>query len=220
MKYFKLLTPIVLFLALSCSKKQASSVSQSQSVNTQLLDEIENLNTKSAKKISYAFLNKQERLTLWQRHLSYYLDADLSSAQKAHIQSLLKYISAETFADDVNLVRLEEFTKPWMETAKQLFEKSLLNDLVSDIHPRAYSIDFVSALKKRMENSAASLKTATVVTQPVTNDSGGNCSCSTKSDYCDAHMQCTLPSGGCTQQSGCGTLWSYTCNGNCLIIND
>jgi hypothetical protein len=40
------------------------------------------------------------------------------------------------------------------------------------------------------------------------------CGCSTDSDWCPISGYCKL--GNCSPtQSGCGTLWSYPCNGNC-----
>jgi hypothetical protein len=42
----------------------------------------------------------------------------------------------------------------------------------------------------------------------------GACDCSTESDYCPAWSACG--GGGCNStQRGCGTLWSYPCNGGC-----
>ena len=41
-----------------------------------------------------------------------------------------------------------------------------------------------------------------------------NCSCSTASDYCSVWSYCKA--GGCSQtENGCGTFWSYPCNGVC-----
>lgn len=37
------------------------------------------------------------------------------------------------------------------------------------------------------------------------------CECSTISDFCGGHCQ----QGGCSQISGCGFLYTYTCNGRC-----
>lgn len=42
----------------------------------------------------------------------------------------------------------------------------------------------------------------------------GACDCSTTSDWCPISGYCSA--GGCSPtQSGCGTLWSYPCNGMC-----
>lgn len=40
------------------------------------------------------------------------------------------------------------------------------------------------------------------------------CTCSTSSDWCSGSNVCGT-GYNCTQVSGCGTFWAYTCNGKC-----
>lgn len=41
------------------------------------------------------------------------------------------------------------------------------------------------------------------------------CTCSVKSDYCTNSTNCYGGAQGCLQSGGCGTFYSYTCNGLC-----
>jgi hypothetical protein len=43
----------------------------------------------------------------------------------------------------------------------------------------------------------------------------GGCKCSKKSDWCEGILICR--NDYCEETSGCGTFWSYTCNGGCYI---
>ena len=214
MNNIKFFLPAILILALSCAKKQGNAVAVTPNVNQELINEIENMNSPAAKKASYVLLNPQERLTLWQRHLANYMGADLSAAQKTHLKALQNYITAETFSDNRDMSKIEQFTEPWYATAKQIFDKTLLNDITSGISNQTYIVSLVSAINTRAENSqlAARLaKSSTLGAQP---DDILDCNCATQSDYCNGSLSCASGTG-CNIQGYCGFLLSYKCNGKC-----
>src|SRR5579859_3590149 len=42
-----------------------------------------------------------------------------------------------------------------------------------------------------------------------------SCECSNSSDYCGGGKSCSLGANGCAETGGCGTGWTYPCNGMC-----
>lgn len=214
MKYIKILLPGIFSLAISCAKKQESAPNTAQTVNQDLIDEIENMHNPSAQKASYSLLNPQERLTLWRRHFENYQSADLNDAQKEHLAALQKFLTAEMFSGNRNMAEIEKFTIPWEAKAKTLFEKPLLADIVTGINNRQFVVDFVAALNTRAEN--AKIANSTINPNDITPPPIDylDCNCSTKSDYCQSPLTCGSGTN-CKPQDGCGFLLSYTCNGKC-----
>ncbi|TQW01211.1 hypothetical protein V2A60_002218 [Cordyceps javanica] len=43
-----------------------------------------------------------------------------------------------------------------------------------------------------------------------------DCQCSTKDSWCDNNTRCSGGAGGCSKVGGCGTLYRYECDGECV----
>ena len=150
---------------------------------------------------SYDAAKKRE---VWLQKIQLLLDnQNYTEAEYAHVASLLNhlhenYFEPENIASEA-LVR-RQFAVDWISKAKTNLGWS--DKGIAFVIYRLYTnqIQFDSEIN------------ASQTDQIEIGDPSGNCSCSTASDYCITN-RCN--SGSCNITTGCGWLWSETCDGKC-----
>lgn len=150
---------------------------------------------------SYDALKKRET---WMQRIQLLLDTQgYTEAEYAHVSSLLSHLDENFFVterleSEVNERR--KFSSDWISTAK--------NTLGWSDKDVAFVVYRLYTDKAQFDSEIATLRpsSATVI------DPNGNCTCSTSSSFC-ADLMCV--SGGCQLTTGCGWLWSETCDGTC-----
>jgi hypothetical protein len=140
-------------------------------------------------------LSPAARNSLWQQHFQRYLAAHptLSPEQVAFVKMAQSRMSPMLFSDDQSMAPSKELTAVASELesrATTLFAESEIHALLANLGPIAVSEPSVE---------------------------GVACECSRSSDYCSnrgSGYRCTA--SNCDyKSSGCGTFWSYPCNGIC-----
>ena len=116
---------------------------------------------------------------------------NLTTDQQIFISNLEKKIVPEIFLSPNNSNKIVFDDREIKSTAIKLFG-------VAD----AYSLlVMISESKNIRETDAVAV--------------GLSCGCSTSNDWCTGESTCHP--GGCNSKSGCGTLFLYTCNGDCKV---
>jgi hypothetical protein len=183
----------------------------------------------SLKKRRAAFRNASpnQKSLLWRTHLALFLvkRPEFNEWQRAIIYSAMELVTADYFD-----VRSDD---PAWKTKVQEPSRSLELQILNAFS-RLDAAKIFATLGDDAESakSNASLLLKNIYQTPLS-DSGPykqviltklvaddfeleqtSCECSTSSDYCSIWSACR--SGGCaTTADGCGTFWSYPCNGAC-----
>lgn len=127
-----------------------------------------------------------------------------SKQEKNHIQKLIDHIHLEYFKEESILtesISRHQFADEWMEYG--------INELGWDDQFIAYVVFRMYTNYYQFEAELSMLKSFGTI---VTTDSEGSCNCNTSADFCSGAL---CNSNGCTTSSGCGWLWSESCNGSC-----
>lgn len=153
---------------------------------------------------SYDATRKRE---VWVQKIQLLLETQIySPAEFAHVNTLLNHLHKNYFVkQNIEHERNDrkQFATDWINKAKNSL--GWTDQQVAFIVYRLYttSSQFDSELR-----FSQSIQQQTVI-QPL-----ANCSCSTSTDYCLGNLLCN--SGSCIlTSSGCGWLWSESCNGAC-----
>jgi hypothetical protein len=148
----------------------------------------------------------EKKRTAWLDKLEQVLYSScLSEAETNHIQKLIDHIEAGYFSD-------KKIKKGSASRAK--FAAEWLNYASNDL---GWSGEFIAFLVYRLYTKQSQFEAELSVVKSfkvkaTTNSESGTCNCNTAADYCGSH-DCLLT--GCSTGSGCGWLWSGTCNGYC-----
>lgn len=158
-------------------------------------------------KVQRAIFNSwdyQRKRTAWLDKLQYVLShTQLNNVEKDHIKELINHINQNYFKKEnitADTVLQANFAAKWISYSSTKLKWD--NQFIAFLVYRLYTdqAQFDSELSKRF-GSTTSL-----------NSEQGNCDCSVSSDYCGG-VSCE--SGECVSSTGCGWLWSMSCNGNC-----
>lgn len=121
-----------------------------------------------------------------------------------HINKLVGHISVNYFTTNVD--SLEFSQKKKFETEWSAYAKDVLAWDESKIH---FIVNSLCITETQYNQIMLELKE--IIIDSISQD----CTCSTESDYCsDFGGHCSSASCNITS-SGCGWLWSYSCNGAC-----
>lgn len=133
-----------------------------------------------------------ERSALWTAQLRARLDdrAEIDERQRAALQRASDLVSDVTIFADGD-----------PDAAQDRRIRAVTDELV-DAFGKATATDLVTVLGRQTPEEAADEPSRAAA-----------CACATASDWCSSPSRCRSTS--CTQQSGCGAFWSYTCNGRC-----
>jgi len=208
-------------LSTSCNKSQKGSSTQEQRLeNVQLMPLLEQ------RKVTYGLLSPQEKAFIWKLHLEDMIaSVRYNSEQQLVIKEALAFLKEEHFASGSSFWKSNEF-EIWKYKSAKVFndeEKALLfNDI-----KKSFASVRISAL---LADTTGTDTTGTDSTGHGGSGGGDStaapkCSCSKSTDYCGIYNTgdaCTglfiWSCGGssCTSTTtGCGTFWSYPCNGTC-----
>lgn len=122
-----------------------------------------------------------------------------------HIQKLIGHIASDYFLNSKIPTQVKSrlsFADEWLNYAST--ELGWSEQFIAFLVYRLYTME------SQFEAETNLLKSISV--SSATNSETESCNCNTSSDYC-SYSDCT--SNGCSSSSGCGWLWSETCNGNC-----
>ena len=172
---------VATLLLISCENDNLESINSDAKVN-----QILKLESQNEQKLAYSFLNPQEKVTIWKKHLDLMLTSnDYNNKQINFINNLQKSLTINFFSDK--------------SKAKDTFNKKIISEGL-----RIFS-------KKELYFLITSLSTNSRLQQP---PPISTCGCSTSSDWClSGHCNGTAY---CLRDSdNCGTFWDYTCNGDC-----
>ncbi|WP_028298886.1 bacteriocin fulvocin C-related protein [Olivibacter sitiensis] len=149
----------------------------------------------------------EKKRAAWIEKLRYIIDKTLKSeAEIAHVKKLIDHIDQGYYLlekkdnEDEGKIR---FAMDWVNHA--LFELKWSKEFIAFVVYRLYKnpdqlSDEISALKGQENNMTSNAET-------------GNCQCNISVDFCSG-VSCR--GGGCSIQTGCGWLWSSTCDGRCF----
>ena len=218
MKKSIILLPVLLFLMLllSCQKNELEFscdplinefVSQNKKALSLLrIDDFTSypIDVQRAIFTSWDASKKKE---IWIEKLQKVAVADsFDSAEIFHIQDLIDHIKNGYFAnEDMNKDSLEnvDYARYWINyaTVDLGWSKKYIAFMVFRLYTNPEQLD-------NEFSGLTSLRTNVAV-----NGETGNCNCSVSSDYCGSSI---CASGNCTITSGCGWLFSQSCNGLCF----
>lgn len=125
--------------------------------------------------------------------------------EKSHIQALIDHINDNYFLKenlDKNSEIRSQFASQWLNYAH--------NKLGWTNQFSAFMVYRLYTNQSQFDSELSAIRT--IRTTVGTNSESGNCNCSVSSDFCGG-VDCR--SGGCTTTSGCGWLWSESCDGSC-----
>lgn len=148
----------------------------------------------------------QKKSSAWIDKFHYVLiNMPLTESENAHIQKLIAHISEDYFLKE-NIERNSE--------TRFLFASEWINYSINDL---GWSDQFIAFMVFRLYTDPAQFDSELSMLRStgssIRTDSEGDCSCNVSADFC-GNSFCS--SGNCTTIStGCGWLWSMSCDGNC-----
>lgn len=210
-----LLLHFMLFLLLSC-KKPPLEFSCDPKVNEFVAENRKEFAKIAVKelvaydsKVQRAIFNSwdyQKKRAAWLDKLQYILNhTQLNELEKNHIGELISHINKDYFKKEnmeTNKVLQADFAAKWISySAKELkWDHQFIAFMVYRLYTDQGQLD---AELSNLQTTKASI---------YSNSESGNCDCSVSSDYCGG-IPCG--SGNCSITTGCGWIWSMSCNGNC-----
>ena len=195
----KIFSVVIFFSLLSYSCKKLDD--KSNQVNEDAISAVTNARTTAEMKNSYALLTSAEKLAIWNLHFESFV------SENNLTQEQLNFIS--------------DFKQQWLQI--ELFDRTsdLFNNFNSQIPTikgnamtllgvdDTYSLLFNLDLAKRATQLQIAL-------EPGYDLSDNDCHCSKSDPYCNVG---SCNGGGCKESSwGCGTLWFFSCTGNCKFL--
>ncbi len=152
---------------------------------------------------SWDALKKRE---IWIEKLQIMMAADsFDSWEKNHIQDLIDHIKPDYFTNESMKADSLEHTG---------YAKYWINVAAIDL---GWSDKFIAFMVYRLYTDPGQLDNelsglSSLKTNFTVNSETGNCNCNQSSDFCNLSI---CNSGNCTITSGCGWLFSQSCNGLC-----
>ncbi len=148
---------------------------------------------------------EDKKRSIWVDKFKYLLSHEpFTAAEAAHIRTLIDHFDDDYFNKEIlqnNLHSRSAFAAEWVTYATKDLKWS--KKYIAFIVYRLYTDQ--SQLDRELSNlqiAAESLNT---------NSEAGNCSCNTSSDFCSLFCE----RGGCQITTGCGWVWSMSCDGSC-----
>jgi hypothetical protein len=148
----------------------------------------------------------QKKRSAWVDKLQYVMiHIPFSELEKAHIQALIVHINEDYFLKEnfnKNLEIRSQFASQWISYA--------INNL-------GWSNQFIAFMVYRLYTDQSQFDSELSMLKQIgkiinTESESGSCDCNVSSDFCGS-IDCH--SGGCSITSGCGWVWSMTCDGSC-----
>jgi hypothetical protein len=203
MKKLIVLLTLVCFL-ISCSKDvktngTSTSDPTAANIDTEAIEKVTSTQNFNKQKLFYALLSAEEKQTIWTNKLALMeSDETLTADQKTFVSSVLHSLTRDLFDVNKNSDKKNKYFKYVQNRSIALFGAKLAGNIFANVN--------APAKKKSLTNSVESSEYP---------PGSGDCDCSKESDWCSSGHACVRE--GCTVKSGCGTFWSYSCNGDCWI---
>ncbi len=149
----------------------------------------------------------QKKRSAWIDKFNYLLGhISFTESENTHIQKLIAHITEDYFLKEnieKNLEIRSRFAAEWINYS--------INDL-------GWSNQFIAFMVYRLYTDQAQFNSElsmlrSIGTSVKTDSESGSCDCNVSYDFCGAFNRCS--SAGCTISTGCGWLWSMSCDGAC-----
>jgi len=179
-------------LFISCTKEKSVDKTPNQ---IEAIKQVLSIQDISQQRVAYALLSVNQKKDIWLDRLNKIIKTNnLSDKQILFLKQEIDNLSPEMFIQ--NSIENIEF--------KESVKKRIKNEAISLFGFSNAQLYFttLTSIDSNKENHFT-----TTSLQP------SDCECSTSSDFCNSSYKCKVI--GCTQISGCGFLWQYTCNGWC-----
>ncbi|NQU54030.1 MAG: bacteriocin fulvocin C-related protein [Bacteroidetes bacterium] len=205
---------ILSFVLFSCTKEEELNFSCNPEIDAIVksgviefseigLSELLEYDIELQKAIFRSFSADKKR-DFWLEKLDSVVNTGFNLKEIEHVEKLVGHITTDYFAiklDSLEFSNRKEFENEWVTYAK--------NDLLWDESKIHFIVSSLCVTESQYSQVILELEEITLIIL------SGNCTCSTESDYCsDFERRCE--ENGCQEEGGCGWLWDYTCNGNCL----
>lgn len=192
-------------LEYSCDPKVNEFVVKNRKEFTKItVKELVSYDSKVQRAIFNSWDHEKKRLA-WLDKLQYILNhTALNDLEKDHIRELISHINEDYFKKEsikVNAVGNADFAAKWISYSSN--ELKWNNQFIAFIVYRLYTDQ--SQLDAELSNLQ------TIKTTMYSNSESGNCNCNSSNDFCNGFCN----TGSCSITTGCGWLWSSSCNGNC-----
>lgn len=183
------------------------------------------------RKASFRNASSNDKSSLWRTHLALFFvkRPELNEWQKQVVLAAMSLVTPEYFEvrpgspswrtkvrDPLRSLEEQILAVFSFEDAAKMFA-TLGDDTVAAKTTPTYADSFLLSSINYKQLSDAGLSKGRTGVRFVNQDrtrTGGSCTCSTQSDYCPISGYCHGTS--CTPtESGCGTFWTYSCDGAC-----
>jgi hypothetical protein len=183
---FKLLFACCILATASCNKSQDLVSKEDVSVDNTAIAQILGTTNQLKQMSMFKLLTPIEKSEIWVQKFTDYLNENrLSDKQKTFVETLRILATPQLFND---ISYKESINEPELKaTAIKLF-----------------GVDGAFILLSTLQKSPS----------PDPNTANDNCSCSSSSDWCGTYTSC-LGALCIATDDGCGTFWSYKCDGRC-----
>jgi hypothetical protein len=214
--------PVFLFILIvttNCSQKDTikqNEATRQDVLPTKALTKVDDYNSLTfgqirlfevgTQKYCYSQMNSSNKAKIWMERISYISSLYKSSIKKSKILELKTFISPELFSTK-KPGNFEITINKWIGDNKEIFgleNLRLILNTMSELRIKDTKNENLSEIAY-----AAALCPPRCGSDPCPTC----CTCSSESSWC-VSVPCTA--GGCqVTNGGCGTFWSYSCNGWC-----
>jgi hypothetical protein len=198
-KLSKLGKMVLLLLMVACSSE--SEISGIANVNYQKrINQVINENDNSTQRIMYSMLDKEDKYKFWHDKIEKLLqEKSLDNRQIYALNLVLKSLSTEIFDDNEN-------------DSKIVFRTFQANTLIEELS-KNFDTKFIIENFYSLRNGGVGI----VPPPDLDGDAVKDCTCNIGSTFsCSAGVECKRYGSCKASGSGCGFLWGFPCDGNCM----
>ena len=201
-----LISVLIITFMFSCSHQED---------NSSVVEQLKIENDLQTKRVIYNFLSNEEKSKIWTDRLNELLaDKNLTLEQRNILDVVKNYVKVIHFGENL------ENSKLYLQREKEdkvLIEKCLILFSEEYVYNNFYTLDRILLLP--------SIQFRSNLTEPVIEpggSGGGNyCSCNAGSFFnCGfgSGLECKKRIFCQKKDTGCGTFWSYPCDGKCYLL--
>lgn len=187
-----LFATLAITLLSSCKKNEAHE--NDNNIDHAAVQQVLNNPNENLQRSMFRLLNSAEKSAVWQQKYQDLLKrSDLSLEQRDFVKSLSKYVSNS-----------KVFSKEYRNTTNENMEGGFRTKAIT-LFGESNALLILASLQNEVLLSR---------NEPELPD----CRCSTSSDYCvpiPTDVKCRVSAWCQSLSSGCGTFWSYSCDGLC-----
>ncbi len=190
---------VFLLLIVACSSE--SEISRIDNINYQKrINQVINENDNSTQRIMYSMLDKEDKHKFWRDKIENLLkEKSLDSKQIYALILVLNSLSTDIFDDKDNDSKI---------VFKTFQAEALIKELVKNFDTKFISENFYS-----LRNGGIGI----VPPPDLDGDAVKDCTCNIGSTFsCSAGVECKRYGSCKASGSGCGFLWGFPCDGNCM----